>query len=232
MQFNFYQAVWKFADQLFPPICAGCQKLGTRWCQECHEKINLVTQGGCEICGSLFTHDKYCTYCIADRPAYHLSRAYGVYAGNFRDALRSLKYKRNIGLGEIFSKYLQEIVLHQNRPIDFIVPIPLSQKRLKDRGYNQVAIISKPLAWRLNLPHHPKALKRVRDTISQINLDRAARAKNVKDAFRADEDIVSKKNILLVDDIMTTGATLNAGAQALIEAGAAQVFAIIVARAP
>jgi ComF family protein len=119
-----------------------------------------------------------------------------------------------------------------NWEIDVVFPVPLSRRRLRERGYNQAALFALPLALGLNVPYRPKALRRVRHTRSQVDLSWGERRENVSGAFAASSDDVSGKTILLVDDVITTGATLNACASALLSAGARAVYAFSVARTP
>jgi len=118
-----------------------------------------------------------------------------------------------------------------NWPIDIVVPIPLSDKRRKERGYNQVALVAMPLADSLKWLYKPQALKRVRETRSQVGLSLEERRVNVTNAFQADAGLVRDKSVLLMDDVATTGATLSAAASALSVAGAKKVYALTLARA-
>jgi ComF family protein len=114
---------------------------------------------------------------------------------------------------------------------DLITNVPLGKSRLKERGYNQVTVIARPLAMAMNLPLATQAIVRERETRSQVGLSAQERLTNVAGAFRALPNIVSGKSVLLVDDVATTGATLNACAAALRTAGAVRVYALTLARA-
>jgi len=148
-----------------------------------------------------------------------------------RGALHRLKYRRDIGLGEAISSQMSEFVAQLTWPIDTLMPIPLGKKRLKERGYNQVAMVAMPLSMQLRLDYYPNALKRARDTRSQVGLSAAERQENVMGAFKAESTKVNGKNILLMDDVSTTGATLSSAAEALYASGAREVYAVTVARA-
>jgi len=148
-----------------------------------------------------------------------------------RKALLSAKYRRDLALGLVFAQYLLQLLDEQDWEIDSIVPVPLAKGRLLQRGYNQVELFARPLALMLPLQFRPKALKRKLETSSQIGLSLEARWGNVKNAFEAKPHHVAAKRILLLDDVMTTGATLSAASDALLRAGAGAVFAITVARA-
>ncbi len=114
---------------------------------------------------------------------------------------------------------------------EIIIPIPLSQQRRVERGYNQVEEIARPLAWNGNWICQPNALQRVKHTQSQVKLNAVQRKENVKGAFQADPHLVAGKNVLILDDVITTGATVSEAAIALKTAGAKQVYAYSFARA-
>jgi ComF family protein len=115
--------------------------------------------------------------------------------------------------------------------VDLVVPVPLGMRRLKERGYNQVGLIARPLALAMRLAYAPSALCRVRETRSQVGLTRAERHDNVHGAFQAAQRLVNGRKVLLMDDVATTGATLASCAEALCASGAQDVFALTVARA-
>jgi ComF family protein len=142
-----------------------------------------------------------------------------------------LKYRRDIGFGEALTPPLFEFATSLQWRIDSVVPVPLGRDRQNERGYNQSALIARPLSMAMGLAYEPGALSRSRPTKSQVGLTRAARYENVRDAFRADGRKISGRTILLVDDVATTGATLSSCAEALLASGATDVFAITVARA-
>ncbi len=115
--------------------------------------------------------------------------------------------------------------------VEMIVPVPLSQQRLSERGYNQVALIAHPLAMLKNWEYAPKALKRVKHTRSQVGLNASERQDNVRNAFHANPRLITDKKILLIDDVATTGATLLSASESLVAAGARHVYALTTARA-
>lgn len=148
-----------------------------------------------------------------------------------RQALHTLKYKRNVGLGQALAASLVGHLQGLAWPVQMLVPIPLSEQRQRERGYNQVDVVAHWLAYLLNLPYRPHALRRARHTRSQVGLNVNERKANVSGAFLAHSPDVAGKNILLMDDVCTTGATLNEAARALLEAGAQTVYAYTIARA-
>jgi len=111
-----------------------------------------------------------------------------------------------------------------------IVPVPLSEKRLKERGFNQADILAKPLSWKTEIPYQNSCIHRVKETSSQVGLTLKDRINNVTNAFEADPTYMKSKTILVIDDVATTGSTINACAQSLIQAGARRVYALTLAR--
>lgn len=118
-----------------------------------------------------------------------------------------------------------------NQPVDLLVPVPLAKNRLRERGYNQVSVLARPLSMALGIRFEAGALRRSRETRSQVGLTRAERHDNVHGAFNAEPRRVNGRKILLMDDVATTGSTLSSCAEALYSAGAQDVFAVTVARA-
>jgi ComF family protein len=129
------------------------------------------------------------------------------------------------------ARFLVVVVGEQGWPIDLIVPVALGPKRERERGFNQAAVLAQPLSWALNKEFNRNVLWRTRETDTQVNLTYRQRLVNVANAFQADREEVNHKNILLVDDVMTSGATLHEASLALKAEGAAGVFAITLSRA-
>ena len=228
--YRLYQWVWQGVDRLFPPLCAGCGEKGERWCMACQQKTTQIKDAICECCGRLLKQGGLCVVCQRARPSYLAARAWGVYQGPLQQAVHRLKYRRDLGLGEILAQPMAALARQLAWPIDVVVPVPLGRQRLRSRGYNQAAVLAWPLATLLGVDYHPKVVQRIRETRSQVGLSVNERHQNVADAFQANASVVAAAGVLLVDDVMTTGATLNATAGALLQAGAGQVYALTLAR--
>jgi ComF family protein len=142
-----------------------------------------------------------------------------------------MKYRRNIGLGESIAIQMTDFVRSLNWPIETMMPVPLGKNRLKERGYNQVGLVARPLAYRLGLNYEPDALWKMRETRSQVGLTVSQRRENVHDAYHADRKIVKGKSILIMDDVATTGSTISACTEALLSAGARDIYVLTIARA-
>jgi len=231
LQRNIYRSVWSGLDWLFPPTCGGCGVLGVRWCLDCQNKVQVIGGIVCDSCGLPQDEAGLCARCNEDRPAYKLHRSWAVFEHPVQGALHRLKYRRDIGLGEALSNQITNFVIELNWPVDVLIPIPLGKQRLKERGYNQVAMIAMPLSVQLGLKYLPNALRRARETRSQVGLSAVERQENMRSAFRAVDTKILGRTVLLIDDVSTTGATLSSAAEALYVAGAMEVYAITIARA-
>ena len=142
-----------------------------------------------------------------------------------------MKYRQNRGLGEALAAQMVEFVHSLEWEVDMLLPIPLGKKRLQERGYNQVALVAEPLAYHVGLAYLPKALWKRKDTRSQVGLKHSQRRENVQNAYQADPEAVRRKSILIMDDVATTGSTISSSTEALLAAGAREVYAITIARA-
>jgi competence protein ComFC len=158
-------------------------------------------------------------------------RSWLIFEGPIRQALHQLKYRRNLALGDTLGGFLAEYAQTLNWQVDLVLPVPLGTERLKERGYNQIGVVAKAIAEINHLSYKPKAIVRKRETKSQVGLSILERKANVEDAFQADQIMVTDANILLIDDVATTGATMSACAKAIKDNGARSVKALTLARA-
>lgn len=142
-----------------------------------------------------------------------------------------MKYRGNRAFGESLAMQMAGYFRSLNWKVDMIIPAPLGRKRLQERGYNQVALVAEPLAYAVGVTYAPKALWKARETRSQVGLNISDRQKNVQNAYQADRRIVNNKTVVLMDDVATTGSTISACTEALLAAGAREVYALTVARA-
>jgi ComF family protein len=157
--------------------------------------------------------------------------AWGKYQYPLNKPIQRLKYSRDIALGETLSRLLFQVCREMHLQPDLVVAVPLSRKRQRSRGYNQAAMLARPLAWMLGTVYRNRIVHRVRDTASQVGLSIERRRENMVDAFTVQGKTLAGKTVLLVDDVLTTGATLDAAAKALKQAGAKKVTGLVVARA-
>ena len=230
IHFRIKKLIWGAIDWLFPPVCAGCGVSGHRFCPDCCKATRKVNPRICVFCGKRLSETVPVHSCprqtFIDRGI-----VWGIHEGKIRKGLHRLKYQRDLGLADTFSALLTETYLDSQVYVDLIVPVPLGSKRLKERGYNQAQLLAFACAGKLGIRCLPSAIKRVRETKTQVGLSISQRHENVAGAFRADPRLVSGKIILLIDDVLTTGATLNSCAEALKQAGAEKVISLTLARA-
>jgi len=233
---------WKSAalDLVFPPLCAHCRARigeGGGLCGACWAKITFLDGRGCACCGipfpvALDTDDSLCAACHARAPAFDTARAIMAYDEHSRGAVLALKHADRLDLVPGFARWLARVGQAALADCDLIVPVPLHRRRLWTRRYNQAAELARRLARDLRLDADPFTLERSRATPSQGAMVSAkARRRNVQRAFKVSEPVrVKGRRILLVDDVLTTGATAEACARALKRAGAAKVHVLALAR--
>lgn len=231
LAYRVYQLLWEALDWVFPPNCGGCDSPGARWCIECAKSTTEIMPPICPICGNPNSLEKPCQRCQSSRPFYTSLRSYTVFGGSIREAIHRLKYQRDIGLGEALARPMIASIQKLNWSLDVITSVPLGLVRFKERGYNQATLLARPIALSLGIPFSSQVLSRTRETRTQVGLSVSERQENMTGAFQAKSDLVRGKNILVVDDVATSGATLNACAKAFINEGASQVYGFSLARA-
>ena len=213
-------------DVVFPARCAGCGHRGVWVCDECIDTIARLSPPWCGRCG--IPIDSRCR-CDELSPAISISRSAAVYSGWVRRAIHLMKYEnepaRIPSLAEFMASAARALP-----PFDALVPAPLHSARNRGRGYNQSEILANELATHLGC-QVSRCLVRTRSTRQQVGLDRDARHRNVTGAFAVvPAEKVAGKRLVLVDDVMTTGSTLNACAETLGAAGASWVGTLTLAR--
>jgi competence protein ComFC len=158
-------------------------------------------------------------------------RSWAVFGSPIQNGLHTIKYRRNLALGESIAAQMADFARSLNWPVDILIPVPLARARLKERGYNQVALVARPLAYELGWKYAPHALHKIRETRSQVGLNISQRQENVRAAYQAEPKTVRGRSILLMDDVATTGSTIRACTEALLGAGAQSVYVLTIARA-
>jgi ComF family protein len=231
LAYNAYHLLWVGLDWLFPPNCGGCGSKGTRWCEDCLSDSQLIGNQCCEICGDVTVLAGVCARCQGQMPLCSQVRSWAVYKGPVRNMVHRLKYKGDISMGEALVKPMVADLQRIGWAFNMVIPVPLSLARTVERGYNQAALIARPIAIELQVSYQAKVLQKVRDTRSQVGLSYTERQNNLVDAFTVDVEKVRGKNVLLVDDVTTSGTTLNECARMLMLAGAEKVYGYTFARA-
>ncbi len=232
-RYGLRQAAWVAVDAVFPPRCGGCGRAGERFCPACQAALVPLPAPWCPACGYPLPEGAApCPACRqAPWPALGGIRSAAFFEGPLQQALHSLKYKRDVILADTLARPLCEAWRRYALPGDLVVPVPLSAERLRERGYNQADLLARGLAELAGLPYAPDGAARVRHTDSQVGLAAGARRRNVAGAFRGQARRVAGRQVILVDDVCTTGSTLAACAEALRAAGAVSVWGFTLARA-
>ena len=216
-------------DFFIPPHCMGCGSMGSVWCEQCQLSRCSPQGPSCTTCGIPRVFQD-CPACSMGLSSFHVA-AIAAYRPSLSDALVAFKYRPDVSFAELLAGWAIDKVAELGWQPELIVPVPLNQVRLKQRGYNQVELITSAITSLSSISHGNSILKRVRDTRSQVGLDPRSRYTNMVHAFCVDEDLLSYERVLLIDDLLTTGATIIACAQALFTAGAEEVNALAIAKA-
>jgi len=221
-----------FIDLLFPPKCGGCQTAGSLWCNACRAAVKPIKPPWCEKCGEPFVTDQLCANCRAHPLQIEKIRSVALFEGVLRQAIHRFKYERLAGLAAPFGELLADYWCAEQLAADWLIPVPLHPSRERDRGYNQSELLARQLACRVNVPLSGKGLRRTRATAVQMTLNAVQRRENVAGAFECVEARVRGARVMVIDDVGTTGATLDACAQAVLKAGAVSVMGLTLARTP
>jgi ComF family protein len=230
--YRLYHLAWAALDWIYPPTCGGCTKRGVRWCSDCQSSVTVLTPPFCSHCGESQPFGGLCLQCRTHPQAYTALRSWARFEGSLRNAVHRLKYTGEMRLGEALAEPLIVFFRQLDWEIELVVPVPLGVARHAQRGYNQAALIAHPVALSEGLVYQPAAIRKIKITRTQVGLSRAERLINVAQAFQAERRSVAQKKVLLIDDVTTSGATIDACARALLEAGAAEVYGLTLARAP
>jgi len=218
-------------DLLYPPHCVACGRLGAWLCAECVETIPVLEspkgRRRSRPEGQTGPHSAR----QGDPSLLAGTRSVAAHTPPLLQAIHALKYE---GLRALAAPLADILTQHWQRtplPVDVIVPVPLHRNRRRQRGYNQAALLARAFSRRICLPLDERSLIRERNTRSQVGLSWQQRRANVWGAFRCRSDDLRGSSVLLFDDVLTTGATLEACASALLEAGVEQVWAVTLTRA-
>ena len=218
-------------DLLYPKRCVGCGREGGYFCDACRAVLPWIPSPWCPQCGLHLAPGAPCSFCSAHELALDgLSSAF-LYQSPVREAIIALKYRGLTALSAELAELLADHVSKRRFAVDVIVPVPLHRSRQRERGYNQSEVVGRDLGRLLGLPINIKTLSRLRSTAPQAQqTSRDERLRNIEGAFAARAEVTQGQRVLLLDDVCTTGATLNACALALRAAGAQAVWGLTIAR--
>ena len=230
-------------DFFFPPRCSFCGEKGEAQnpagvCSTCISQLPEVTHPRCPRCGlgfaSDFGSDHLCSDCLTGNGHFAKARAFAHYEGILPGIISRFKYRGDSRLakplGDLLAGYEDpDFSFHDDL---LVIPVPLHPRRLRQRGFNQSLLLARRISRRHSLPLDFTALRRIRATAPQTELSAAERQKNIRGAFAVcQERAVAEKAILLIDDVFTTGSTVEECAKVLLKAGAKRVDVLTLARA-
>ena len=220
-------------DLLLPPSCVNCRSFDAWLCQPCLEQISFITGAVCEHCGTPRKDTPAFCYQCESNP---LTTIDGIRVAAFfednpiRTAIHQFKYRDQRVLDSILGQIMANTYRRYGLKAEIVVPVPLHKSRQKERGYNQSELLARQVGRQLDLPVNGHALTRTRNTPAQMKLTAQERHRNVLNAFHCERQVVNQ-SVLLIDDVCTTGATLDACAVALKKSGAAFVWGLTLAKA-
>ena len=227
---------------LLPPRCINCGKIisdENGLCSECFNKITFISEPYCKCCGLPFgeiggvNKHMMCPMCIRDKKKmFRYSRAAIKYEDVSKNMILAFKFMDKTENAKVFAKWLKmagsDIFKSE---VDVLIPVPLHYKRLVKRRYNQSALMATELGKLINIPTDLKSLVKSKSTKPQVDFSGKARVKNIKNAFEVKyPENIKDKRIVIIDDVQTTGSTLNECAKVLLKAGAKSVDFLTVAR--
>jgi len=221
-------------NSIYPSICPSCNNRSDSFqhsplCTNCWRGIKRYSGPSCRICAAPLAsvYASICQRCLTHPPSFSVVLNYGIYSDALAEAINLMKFS---GLRR-FANPLGKMLLNLEMPeCDGIIPVPLSKKALRERGFNQALLMAKVISRNLKIPLYMDMLLKIRDTSPQVGLSAKERMKNIRGAFKASGKI-NNLRLLLLDDVMTTGATVMECSRALMRAGAKEVIVVTLARA-
>jgi ComF family protein len=218
-------------DLIYPPRCVTCGQLGAWLCARCLGDMPVIREPLCSRCGKPLQAPGLCVACVQSTWPLSAIRSLSPHVPPLREAIHALKYEGARVLAEPLGELLAEFWPKTGIRAEVVVPVPLHKVRERQRGYNQSLLLAQAFGKQAALPVHTRAVARERNTRSQVGLSPDERWANVWGAFRCLTEELRGAHTLLIDDVLTTGATLEACAAALLEAGSAEVYALTLTRA-
>lgn len=236
------QKTYKILDFLtylvYPQRCPGCEKVINKteakvgFCKQCSSKIEFTGTSTCMQCGRRVPDNtkEFCLDCEKKHRIVKQGKAVYQYSGPMKAAMYRFKYSNKRCYGDVFSKHA--VACYKDKieswEIDGIVPVPMYKKKQRKRGYNQAEVFAKALSRETGIPVYSKLVVREKDTAPMKMLDNTQRRQNVQNTFKLSENKVKLRKILVVDDIYTTGSTIEAVAEQLLTGTAEEIYSLCI----
>ena len=219
----------KILELLYPSTCIFCGRLCKEGiCRICRENVEYIREPRCKKCGKPIDsqEEEFCYDCRRQTFHYEQGRSLWLHKDPVSSSIYALKYKNRRVYGEVYARELatrfERIIRFWQ--VDVIIPVPIHKKKRRKRGFNQAEIIAKEVGRLLNIPVNCTSVVREKDTTPQKELSSRSRRKNLKKAFRVTDERVKRKRVLLIDDIYTTGSTIDSIAEILRKAGCEKIY--------
>ena len=223
------------ASIVFPPRCPVCDEVihvGKDTCDDCCKKVVCIGEPVCKKCGKPLENQRreYCSDCARKQHYFSQGKAVFVYQGEIRQSMYRFKYSNCRTYGKTFVEdvWKRHAIWLQNLSVDAVVPVPMYRKKEKRRGYNQAEVLAHGIAQKLGCPVETKLVVRAKNTVPLKSLNDTQRKKNLENAFKIRKNGVKLNKILLIDDIYTTGSTLDGVTTALLAAGVQEVYCLTI----
>jgi ComF family protein len=221
----------KIIDFFFPRRCVGCGKIGNFLCSDCSQKLPRLLPPFCQKCGKHESSGVLCPACWGQQSDIDGIRSVFRFEGTVRRAVHDLKYHNLKSIDVCLATLMADYLRNNTVPGDALVPVPLHPRRLRERGYNQSSLLAEKLGKLTALSVLEGCLCRVKDSLPQARTSTVEeRRKNVEKAFKCQNGKLQGKAFILIDDVCTSGATLESCAAALKAAGAVSVWGFTLAR--
>lgn len=224
-------------DLIFPGECLGCGREGSYLCGDCLEKIDLNHSDNCALCHKPSSGGKICAQCQPETKLKAIWVAADYNQKVLQDLIHNLKYNYLEAIGADLSRLLVKYLKVKNILEQYqirsdnavLIPVPLHKKRFLNRGFNQSDLLAAKLSADLGIGK-VNFLTRIKNTQTQINLNRSQRQQNIKDAFSLKGDFNPNKKAILIDDVVTTGSTLKECAKVLADSGFTEIYGLVIAQ--
>jgi ComF family protein len=232
--------MWKnLINLIFPTRCVACESYNTQAdiCSDCWSKLTFITKPYCNLCSLPFAYeddqDTICGHCIKQKPQYDKAIAILKYNPDSQKLIHSFKYRDQLHILNYLVNLMSNIGKDIIQEADIIIPVAMYKYKLLKRGYNQAALLAMKIASKNKIPYLPQVLIKKKNSIAQIGLTKEQRIKNIKNTFELNSKFIKQvqgKRILLIDDVITTGSTINECCKILRKASPSKIFVLTLAK--